>query len=117
LSRHVLIVDDDHDLAEGLAELLSMHGHKVEIAGNGKEAVDLYHRADFDIVFMDVRMPVMSGVDSFFAIRRFKPAARIVMMTGFQEPTVAQTLGAGALGLLYKPFRVEAMLTYINKIA
>jgi hypothetical protein len=38
-------------------------------------------------------------------------------MTGFQEPTVARTLDAGALGLLYKPFRVDAMLTYINKIA
>jgi len=116
LTRRVLIVDDDHDLAEGLAELLSMHGHKVEIAGNGKEAVDIYDRTDFDIVFMDVRMPVMSGVDSFFAIRRLRPTAKIVMMTGFQEPTVARTLDAGALGLLYKPFRVDAMLTYINKV-
>lgn len=111
--RTVMIVDDDLDLAEGLAELLELHGHSVAIAGNGKEAVERFRSSDYDVTFMDVRMPVMNGVDSFFEIRRLKPNARIVMMTGFKEDAVNKVLAAGAAGLLNKPFAVEQMLDKI----
>lgn len=107
----VLIVEDDRDLAESLAEMLEVQGHKVQIAMNGQEAVELHRKADFDITFMDVRMPVMNGVDSFFAIRAFRPYAKIVLMTGYEESIVARAMAAGALGLLNKPFVMEDLLT------
>ena len=107
----VLIVEDDRDLAESLAEMLELHGHKVQIAGNGQEAVEHHRKADFDITFMDVRMPVMNGVDSFFAIRAFKPNEKVVLMTGYEESMVAKAMAAGALGLLSKPFVMEDLLT------
>jgi len=113
----VMIVDDDRDLAEGLAELLELHGYAVELAINGQEAVERSRKADYDVTFMDVRMPVMNGVDSFFAIRRIKPQARIVMMTGFREEAVDRALAAGAAGLLSKPFAVEQMLDTIANAA
>jgi len=106
----VMIVDDDQDLAESLADLLAANGYQVEVATNGKEAVERFRTKDYDITFMDVRMPVMNGVDSFFEIRRFKPTAKIVLMTGFKEPIVSRALENGALGLLNKPFAAEAML-------
>ena len=109
-SAHVMIVDDDRDLAESLAELIEMHGHKVSIASNGKEALERFHQQDFDVTFMDVRMPVMNGVDSFLAMRRLRPSAKVIMMTGFREPMVAKALENGALGLLNKPFRLEDLL-------
>ena len=64
---------------------------------------------------MDVRMPIMNGVDSFFEIRKLKPDARIVMMTGFKEAIVAKALEAGAAGLLNKPFAIEAMLAIVDR--
>ena len=69
---------------------------------------------EFDIIFMDVRMPVMNGVDSFFAIRSIKPQARIVMMTGYKEKFVERAIQAGAEGPLYKPFSIDEMLALME---
>lgn len=106
----ILIVDDDVDLADGLAELLELQGHRVEVASNGREGVTRFAGGAFDIVFMDVRMPVLNGVDSFLEIRKINPQAKVVMMTGHQESLVATALEAGALGLLRKPLHIDAIL-------
>lgn len=106
----VMIVDDDQDLAESLADLLAANGYQVEVANNGREAVERFREKDYGITFMDVRMPVMNGVDSFFAIRALRPHAKVVLMTGYEESIVAKALAAGALGLLTKPFRIEELL-------
>jgi CheY-like chemotaxis protein len=115
MRMRVLIVDDDVDLAESLAEVLLDHGCDVSIAEHGREAVTRAGSEDFDIIFMDVRMPVMNGVDSFFAIRSIKPEARVVMMTGFKETFVERAIQAGAEGPLHKPFSVEDMLALIER--
>jgi DNA-binding NtrC family response regulator len=114
---NVMIVDDDQDLAESLAELLEMSGCTVTTVANGREAVLTHGKRDFDVTFMDVRMPIMNGVDSFFEIRKLKPNAKIVMMTGFKEAIVAKALEAGAAGLLSKPFAIEAMLAMVDQAA
>jgi DNA-binding response OmpR family regulator len=111
-----MIVDDDPELAEGLAEFLSANGYQVEIAADGREAVDKARSQDFDIAFMDVRMPVMNGVDSFFEIRKLKPQAKIVMMTGFKEPILQKAIEAGAIGPLHKPFNPNKMIDLINTL-
>ncbi len=113
-NARVLIVDDDADLAESLAEILLDHGCEVSIAEHGQEAVERACAQDFDIIFMDVRMPVMNGVDSFFAIRSIKPQARVVMMTGYKERFVERAIQAGAEGPLHKPFTVDDMLALIE---
>jgi ActR/RegA family two-component response regulator len=59
----------------------------------------------------------MNGVDSFFGIRKLKPDAKIVMMTGFKEAIVTKALVAGAAGLLSKPLDIEAMLALVDKAA
>ena len=115
-SVRIMIVDDDQDLAESLADLLQVHGYDVEIAKDGQDALEHARSGDFDITFMDVRMPVMNGVDSFLAIKRIKPQARIVMMTGFKEPILEKAINAGAEGPLHKPFSVEDMLKLVETI-
>jgi len=112
----VLIVDDDWDLSESLADVVEMHGHEVVTAHNGLEAVDRYRERAFDVVFMDVRMPVMNGVDSFFEIRKVRPDAKVVMMTGFKEPIVNVALKYGSLGLIMKPFQMSDLLVWIDGV-
>ena len=114
IGLRVLIVDDDADLAESLAEILLDEGCDFDIAEHGQEAVERSCSQDFDVIFMDVRMPVMNGVDSFFAIRSIKPEARIVLMTGFREAFVERAIQAGAEGPLHKPFAIEEMLALIE---
>ncbi len=110
----VLIVDDDRDLAESLADFVEMHGHQVTLASNGKEAVECFREREFDIAFMDVRMPIMNGVDSFLEIRQLRPDAKVVLMTGFKEPIVDRALQNGALGVLQKPFQLSDLLAELE---
>jgi DNA-binding response OmpR family regulator len=110
----ILIVDDDSDMADGLAEVLELQGYAVETAHNGRVALERCRSRAFDLVLMDVRMPVMNGVDGFLEIRKIRPAARVIMMTGHQEPIVAKALEAGALGLLRKPFTADSLLAALK---
>src|SRR5262245_55048175 len=107
---NILVVDDDLDLAESIAETLGLGGHTVTLAPNGAEAVKHFDEKKYDLSFIDFRMPVMNGADCFFAIRARHPDAKIVLMTGFKEPAVDKALKAGALALLQKPFRLEEVL-------
>ena len=112
--RRILIVDDERELAEGLAEMLAFLGYSVEIAGDEEDALDRARAHAFDIAFVDSRMPTMHGSDLFFEIRRLMPTARVVMMTGFREPILDRALQAGAEGPLLKPFSIKDMLQTIE---
>jgi CheY-like chemotaxis protein len=112
--RRILFVDDERDLAEGLAEMLAFLGYSVEIAGDEEDALDRARAQAFDIAFVDSRMPTMRGSDLFFEIRRLMPTARVVMMTGFREPILDRALQAGAEGPLLKPFSIKDMLQTIE---
>jgi len=114
---HILVVDDDVDLAESLADILQSHGYDVAIARDGRDAVRQSRAAAFDVTFMDVRMPIMNGIDSFLAIRALRPQARVVMMTGFREPHMRVALDAGAEGPVEKPFAIEDMLAFVDRPA
>jgi two-component system, NtrC family, response regulator HydG len=113
----ILIVDDDRDLAESLADVLEARGYAVELAGSGEEGVARFRQRDFDLVFTDVKLPGMNGVESFFAFRRIKPDAKVVMMTGFSvEQLLAQAIENGALAVLHKPFAIPDILAVLERI-
>jgi len=115
IGRRILVVDDDRDLAESLADILSARGYEVDVAFNGREAVAKFSAADFDLAFMDVQMPVMNGVEALLEIRRIRPGARVVMMTGnAMHQLVDEATDNGALGLLRKPFDVPEALRIIG---
>src|SRR5258708_5361763 len=113
----ILIVDDDRDLAESLADVLEARGYAVELAGSGEEGVARFRQRDFDLVFTDVKLPGMNGVESFFAFRRIKPDAKVVMMTGFSvEQLLVQAIENGALAVLHKPFAIPDILAVLEQV-
>lgn len=116
-SQFVMIVDDDRDWAESVADLFQAYGYDVEILADGRQAVERARQGQFDIAFMDVNMPVMNGVDSFLEIRKSRPDAKVVMMTGARESSVDRALDAGAMALLEKPFGFERMLEFVEAAA
>jgi DNA-binding response OmpR family regulator len=114
---HVFIVDDDRDFAESLALLMGGRNCEVELAFSGEEAIEKFRERDFDITFMDVRLPGKDGVESFLEIRKFKPSARVVMMTGYSmEQLLEQAVEHGAWGVLNKPIDVHRVLEMIDNI-
>jgi two-component system response regulator HydG len=113
----VFIVDDDRDFAESLALLLEGRGHQVELAFSGEEAISKFREQDFDITFMDVRLPGQNGTESFLKIRESRPSARVVMMTGYSvEQLLDQAVEHGAWGVLDKPIDVHQVIEMLENI-
>ena len=113
----VFVVDDDRDFAEGLADVLEMAGHDVELAFNGQDALEVLIQTDFDVAFMDVVMPGMNGVESFLEIRKFKPDAKVFMMTGYSvQELLDQAIDHGALGVLDKPVGIDGLLARLEEM-
>ncbi|HPB83303.1 MAG TPA: response regulator, partial [Spirochaetota bacterium] len=86
---------------------------------NGKEALEMASSTDYDIIFMDVSMPVMTGTEAFRMIRKKKPDQRIVFITGlFQEGHIKDQLeNESAYGYITKPFDIIEIKKIIKSIA
>ncbi len=113
----VFIIDDDRDHAESVADVLAMRGFECEIAYSGEAGLERFREAQFDIVFMDVKLPGMNGVETFFEFRKLKPGVKVMLMTGFSlEQLVAQAVENGALGVLRKPFRMQELLDVLEQV-
>ena len=116
-SLDILVVDDDRDNADSLAELFEMEGHRVRVAYSGEGAIAAYREGNYHLAFMDVMMPDRNGVESFLEIRRMRPDAKVYMMTGFSvEQLLQQALDNGALGIMSKPVDLEAVLRTIDTV-
>jgi two-component system response regulator HydG len=113
----ILVVDDNRDNADSLAELFALEGHEARVAYSGEEAIAAYQQADFDLAFMDVMMPGKNGVESFLEIKRMRPAARVYMMTGYSvEQLLQQAMANSALGVLSKPVDLGKVLASLEGI-
>ena len=118
MKRCVLIVDDDRDHADSIADLVAMRGHEVVIAGSDEAGIERFRERDFDLVLMDVKMPGMTGVDAFFELRKLRPDARVIMMTGFSvEQLVDRAVANGAIGVLRKPLAIPQLLQAIETLS
>ena len=95
-SLEILVVDHDRDVAEGLADVLELAGHKVHLAFVTDKAADLFRQYDFDICFVNVKLPGMSGIESFLEFRKLKPSAEVIMMTGHTVDQLAAQAADGS---------------------
>lgn len=112
----VLVVDDDPDFAEGVALTLELAGHDVSFAYSGEEAVKKSGEQAFDLTLMDVRMPGMTGVESFLELRKLKPDAKVMMMTAYSvEDLLRRALDQGAVGVLHKPISEQTLLAALRE--
>jgi len=116
MNPRILIVDDDQDHAESIADILSLSNYQIEIALSGEEALQRFRRTEFDVTLMDVRLPGIDGVQTFFEFRKIRPAAQVIMMTGFSmETLLSEALKGGAVGVLHKPFAAEELLNHLER--
>jgi CheY-like chemotaxis protein len=110
-NRQVLIVDDNRDLADNIAEILEVEGYTTAIAYGPQEALEMATDMQCDAALLDIRMPGMDGVDLHAALRRVWPLARFVLMTGYaSDARVAKALADGACDVLLKPVPIDRLL-------
>jgi two-component system NtrC family sensor kinase len=115
----VLVVDDDRDVAEALAELLEREGLCVDSAASAREAQKLIARVSYDIVLSDLRMPDIDGQVLFDWIKRLRPALaeRTAFVTGDTMSSDAARISvATGRPLLEKPFRAEDVRRIIDQL-
>lgn len=101
----VIVVDDQAVVRQGFAALVNTVPDMAVVAEgtNGQQAVDLYRQHKPDVVLMDLRMPVMGGVEAIMAIRQEFAAARIIVLTTYDgDEDIYRSLQAGAQGYLLK---------------
>jgi DNA-binding NarL/FixJ family response regulator len=113
----VLVADDQRLVRDGIASLLSIQEgiQIVGIASNGQEAVDLALSVAPDVVLMDIRMPVMDGVEAARLLRDNLPDCQILMLTTFdEEELVLDALRAGACGYLLKDIPAHDLASAIR---
>jgi len=104
-SIRIIVVDDQAVVRQGFVSLINtVPGMTVIAEGiNGQQAVELYRKHRPDVMLMDLRMPVMGGVEAITAIRREFPSARVVVLTTYDgDEDIYRSLQAGAQGYLLK---------------
>jgi DNA-binding NarL/FixJ family response regulator len=116
----LLIVDDQRLMREGLRTLLELEPdiRVAGEAGDGQQALDQYASLLPDVVLMDIRMPVMDGVEATRQLRQGFPHSRVIILTTFDDDAyVFDGLRAGALGYLLKDVSGDELAEAIRQVA
>jgi two-component system, chemotaxis family, chemotaxis protein CheY len=113
----ILIVDDSGLARRSLRRMLEELGHSVEEASDGAEALERYYIGNHDIVFLDIVMQGMFGIEVLEKFRELNPQIRVIMATAdIQSSTRDQVQTAGAAGILNKPFNRDSLATILSKV-
>jgi CheY-like chemotaxis protein len=106
--RKVLVVDDDPIVGRSIDRILSPRGYAVISAGNGPEALDKLAREDYDVVYTDIKMPGMDGLEVAARIKASRPWLPVVIVTGYgSDANEARAKDIGVAGFLRKPLSPE----------
>ncbi|MCD6224724.1 MAG: response regulator [Deltaproteobacteria bacterium] len=115
MQTRILIVDDEKEFVQTLAERLSIRNYTVNTAFNGEGAIEKIKKYNFDVVILDVAMPGMSGIDVLWEIKKIKPLTAVIMLTGHATVEAAiEGMKLGADDFLQKPCETEDLLSKID---
>jgi DNA-binding NtrC family response regulator len=111
----VLIVDDEKDFVESLAERLKLRDFEVLTAFEGDEALERLNDEKLDVIILDVKMPGRDGIEILGEIRRRRPLVEVIMLTGNATvPAAIEGMKLGAYDFLLKPTDTEELVTKIK---
>jgi two-component system, OmpR family, response regulator CpxR len=112
----VLVVDDEEEFVDALAQRLEVRGFTVLTAFNGDDALDTVREKPVDVVILDVLMPGKDGIQTLKEIKQIKPLVEVIMLTGHATvETGIEGMKLGAYDYLMKPTDTEELVAKINK--
>lgn len=121
MSIKLLIADDEDTIRNGIAKYIQLHTDrfdKIYLASNGQEAVDIIYRNKPDIMFLDVQMPLMDGIEVMQEVKRADILPYTMILSGYDEfKYCQQALRLGAKEYLLKPVRSSDILQMVNQAA
>lgn len=114
---HILVVDDERNIRNNLRMVLEAEGYKVDTAGNGDDALLCVKDGRYDIVFVDIQMPKMGGLELLRYLRGLRPKMPVVMLTAYGTVRRAvEAMKLGAIDFIEKPFDPKAIQLLCQEI-
>ncbi len=102
---NILVVDDEEIVRSLFKSTLGESGHRVTTAEAAAEGLELVKQQDFDLVFLDLKMPGMDGAELFRQIKLVRPKLPVTIITGYPDSDImARALAQGPFGVMNKPF-------------
>lgn len=113
----VLVVDDEEVIRGFLSRFLSLEGFDVKVAQDGLEAIEIASQAQFEIIFLDLKMPKMDGVETFRELKKIAPNAKYIMMTGYSLGDLLSKLDEDARleTFITKPFDINEIIAILKE--
>ena len=115
MSRRILVVDDEQGIRAALGQLLEYEGYEVKSVSNAADGIAEYQKFRPDLVFMDVKMGGMDGLEALKRLREIDPAATVVMISGHATiRTAVEATQLGAYEILEKPLDTDRILVMLR---
>ncbi len=116
-TANILVVDDERGIREGCRRILTAEGFSVDVAVNGKEGWDMVRaKGPYDLVLVDLMMPVMGGLELMDEVGRFDPEVIMIVITGFATiETAVEAMKHGAYDYVPKPFTPDQLVAVVNR--
>ena len=114
-AANILVIDDDETVCSLFKDTLEESDHNVTTVNESSKGLELVKNRDYDLVFLDLRMPEMDGAELFKQIRMAKPKLPVTIITGYPgSDLMMNALAHGPLGVMSKPFSSSDILTATN---
>ncbi|MBI2400064.1 MAG: response regulator [Deltaproteobacteria bacterium] len=119
--KKVLIIDDEETVGIGMSEMLKDAGFKAQYVTSGKDGINVLKDTDCSLVFMDMIMPGLNGLETFREIKKVRPGIRVVLFTGYfkdADRDIFQGVKEGMIdAYIRKPFFSEEIVSTATKYA
>lgn len=114
---NILVVDDEEVIRELFTKTLGIKGYKVTAVGDGPSAIEAVKKDPYDLIFLDVVMPQMDGIEVFKEIKKITRVPIVTMMTGFNVGgKLKEAEQLGAYNSLHKPFDIPEIIKIIERV-
>lgn len=115
-SARILVIDDEDSVREILSRMLKAKGHKVIVASDGEEGIELFKREKFDLVFTDLGMPKLSGWEVGRTLKGLNPKVPVAMITGWGMELNREKMNENGIDLVVcKPFEFDQVLQLVSE--
>jgi len=115
-TAHILVVDDEKGIREGCRRILMSEGFSADVAENGEEGLKSAKAKPYDLILVDLMMPVMSGLEMMEHVRQYDPEIIMIVITGFATiETAVEAMKHGAYDYIPKPFTPDQLLAVVNR--
>ena len=117
MTSRILVVDDEPEFCHMLAKVLTEMGHEVSTASSGRQALANIRENPPDILFLDIKMPQMTGLECLRRIGKIKRKPVVVVMTGYGGiQSARQAMRLGAHEYICKPFDLDELKRLVNEL-